>query len=73
VVTHDVTEVMSIADHVVILADKGVIGEGTPEQVAQSDSALVQQFLQGLSDGPVPFHFEASPYNDDLLTGHIRG
>jgi phospholipid/cholesterol/gamma-HCH transport system ATP-binding protein len=73
VVTHDVTEVMSIADHVVILADKGVIGEGTPEQVAQSDSALVQQFLQGLSDGPVPFHFEASPYNDDLLTGHVRG
>lgn len=73
VVTHDVTEVMSIADHVVILADKGVIGEGTPKQVAQSDSALVQQFLQGLSDGPVPFHFEASPYNEDLLTGHSRG
>ena len=71
VVTHDVTEVMSIADHVVILADKGVIGEGSPEQVAQSDSPLVQQFLQGLSDGPVPFHFDAAPYNQDLLNGKL--
>jgi len=71
VVTHDVTEVMSIADHVVILADKGVIGEGSPEQVAQSDSPLVQQFLQGLSDGPVPFHFDAGPYNQDLLNGKL--
>ncbi|WP_372767265.1 phospholipid ABC transporter ATP-binding protein MlaF [Pseudoalteromonas sp.] len=73
VVTHDVTEVMSIADHVVLLADKGVIGEGTPEQVAKSESPLVQQFLQGLSDGPVPFHFDAAPYNQDLLMGSERG
>ncbi len=73
VVTHDVTEVMSIADHVVILADKGVIGEGSPEQVAQSKSPLVQQFLQGLSDGPVPFHFDAAPYEQDLLMGSERG
>lgn len=73
VVTHDVTEVMSIADHVVILADKGVIGEGSPEQVAQSKSPLVQQFLQGLSDGPVPFHFDAAPYAQDLLMGSERG
>ena len=27
IVTHDVTEVMSIADHVIIIADQGVIGE----------------------------------------------
>ena len=64
---------MSIADHVVILADKGVIGEGSPEQVAQSKSPLVQQFLQGLSDGPVPFHFDAAPYEQDLLMGSERG
>lgn len=67
VVTHDVTEVLSIADHVVILADKGVIGEGTPEQMMQHESPLVQQFLQGLSDGPVPFHFDAKPYGEELL------
>ncbi len=67
VVTHDVAEVLSIADHVVILADKGVIGEGSPEQMKQHESPLVQQFLKGMSDGPVPFHFEAEPYQQELL------
>ncbi|MBE0364986.1 phospholipid/cholesterol/gamma-HCH transport system ATP-binding protein [Pseudoalteromonas ulvae UL12] len=69
VVTHDVAEVMSIADHVVIVADKGVIGEGSPEEMRNHDSALVQQFLGGMSDGPVPFHFEAQPFMSELLSG----
>lgn len=67
IVTHDVTEVMSIADHVIIIADQGVIGSGSPEQMRNHESPLVQQFLKGLSDGPVPFHFPAEPYNDELL------
>lgn len=57
VVTHDVAEVMSIADYVYILANQQVIGEGSPEQIRKSDSPMVQQFLQGHADGPVPFHF----------------
>ncbi|WP_440054904.1 ATP-binding cassette domain-containing protein [Pseudoalteromonas sp. T1lg65] len=69
IVTHDVTEVLSIADHVVIIADQGVIGTGTPEQMLQHESPLVQQFLQGLADGPVPFHFNAPDYQQELLTG----
>jgi|TARA_Y100000034_G_C6867711_1_gene395672 phospholipid/cholesterol/gamma-HCH transport system ATP-binding protein len=69
IVTHDVTEVLSIADHVVIIAEQGVIGTGTPEQMLQHSSPLVQQFLKGLSDGPVPFHFKAAPYEDELLLG----
>ena len=67
VVSHDVTEVLSIADYVYVIADAKVIGEGTPEQLQQHDSPLVQQFLQGLPDGPVPFHFKAANYHDDLL------
>lgn len=73
IVTHDVSEVMSIADHVVIIADKGVIGEGSPEKMLQHESPLVQQFLQGLSDGPVPFHFEAKDYSKDLLSEQSEG
>jgi phospholipid/cholesterol/gamma-HCH transport system ATP-binding protein len=69
IVTHDVTEVMSIADHIVIIAEQGVIGEGTPEEMLQHESPLVQQFLQGLADGPVPFHFRATPYEKELLQG----
>ncbi len=59
VVTHDVTEVLTIADYIYIIAEQRVIGEGTAEQIKRSDSALVQQFLCGKADGPVPFHFPA--------------
>ncbi|MDF2178470.1 ATP-binding cassette domain-containing protein [Aliiglaciecola sp. CAU 1673] len=67
VVTHDVAEVMSIADYVYILADKRVIGEGTPEQIRDHDSELVQQFLCGQADGPVPFHYPAKSLEQDFL------
>lgn len=67
VVTHDVTEVLSIADYIYILADKRIIGEGTAEQIRNSDSALVQQFLHGEADGPVPFHYPADALQDAFL------
>ena len=67
VVTHDVTEVLTIADYIYILADQRVIGEGTAEQIKGSDSELVQQFLQGKADGPVPFHYPA----DDLRAAFL--
>ncbi|SEA09198.1 phospholipid/cholesterol/gamma-HCH transport system ATP-binding protein [Alkalimonas amylolytica] len=67
VVSHDVPEVMSIADYVYVVAEKHVIGEGTPEQLRQHASPLVQQFLKGEADGAVPFHFKAAPYADELM------
>ncbi len=67
VVTHDVKEVMSIADYVYILAEKKIIGSGTPEEIRQSDSALVQQFLKGQADGPVPFHYPAKEITAEFL------
>jgi len=67
VVSHDVKEVMSIADYIYIIADKRVIGHGTKAQLLESDSELVQQFLKGESDGPVPFHFNALPLEQDLM------
>lgn len=67
VVSHDVGEVMSIADYVYVVAEQRVIGEGTPEQLRQHDSPLVQQFLQGEADGPVPFHFKSNSYSAELM------
>ncbi|OFI33801.1 phospholipid ABC transporter ATP-binding protein MlaF [Alteromonas lipolytica] len=67
VVTHDVTEVLTIADYIYILADQRVIGEGTSEQIKNSDSELVQQFLQGKADGPVPFHYPAEDLRSAFL------
>lgn len=67
VVTHDVTEVLEIADYAYIMANKTIIGAGTPEEIKNSESELVQQFLQGNADGPVPFHFPAASVEQDLL------
>lgn len=69
VVTHDVTEVLTIADYIYILAEQRVIGSGTPEQIKNSDSPLVQQFLQGHADGPVPFHYPAISTAQAFLGG----
>ncbi|WP_243699872.1 ATP-binding cassette domain-containing protein [Lysobacter sp. N42] len=69
VVSHDIHEVMSIADHLVIFANKQVIAEGSPEELRNHDSELVQQFLTGAADGPVPFHYKSNPYHEDLLGG----
>lgn len=73
VVTHDVAEVMTIADYVYIIADKKVVGHGTPSQLEASDDPLVHQFLHGEADGPVPFHYAAPSLEDELLGGNNAG
>ncbi|QOL26904.1 phospholipid ABC transporter ATP-binding protein MlaF [Thalassotalea sp. LPB0316] len=67
VVTHDVAEVMSIADYIYIIAEQKVIGHGTAQEIAEQSSPLVKQFVQGQADGPVPFHFPAQPLRDELI------
>lgn len=66
VVSHDVEEVLSIADYVYVVADKKVIGQGTPAQLKESNSPQLTQFLQGEPDGPVRFHYPAPDYRGDL-------
>ncbi len=67
VVSHDVPEVMSIADWVYLLADGKVIASGTPEQLRQQSDPRVTQFLTGEADGPVPFRYPAEPLAKDLF------
>lgn len=67
VVSHDVEEVMSIADYVYVVADKKVIAHGTPAALKQSDNQQLQQFLLGEPDGPVPFHYPAMDYQKELI------
>ncbi len=67
VVTHDIAEVLTIADNVVIIADKKVVAQGSPAELQASDDELVQQFLSGAADGPVPFHYRAASFADDIL------
>ena len=66
IVSHDVPETLHIADYIYIIANKGIIGQGTPEELKNSDSPFVQQFLNGSPDGPVRFHYPASSYLQEL-------
>ncbi|MDO2948204.1 phospholipid ABC transporter ATP-binding protein MlaF [Aeromonas simiae] len=66
IVTHDVTEVMTIADYAYIIANRKVVAEGTPDQLRRENNPEVAQFLNGLPDGPVPFHFPAGALLQDL-------
>ncbi|GAA0787339.1 phospholipid ABC transporter ATP-binding protein MlaF [Mucilaginibacter ginsenosidivorans] len=68
VVSHDVKEVLGIADYVYVIADKKVIAKGTPEQLRASDNPQLLQFIQGAPDGPVPFHYPAADYQQELLS-----
>jgi len=69
VVSHDVQETATIADDIYVLSEGKVVGHGTPQQLAETDSDWVKQFMQGLPDGPVPFHYPGMQYADDLLAG----
>jgi phospholipid/cholesterol/gamma-HCH transport system ATP-binding protein len=67
VVSHDVAETAAIADYLYVIADGRVIDQGTSAKVRQSGSAWTRQFMQGLPDGPVPFHYPAPALRRDLL------
>ncbi len=67
VISHDVQEVLSIADYVYVMADKRVIAQGTPAELKASEIEQLKQFIGGEPDGPVPFHFPAQDYQKDLL------
>jgi phospholipid/cholesterol/gamma-HCH transport system ATP-binding protein len=69
-VSHDVVETASIADYIFVLAGGHIIGQGTPGEVMNSEDPMVRQFLRGLPDGPVPFHYPAARWQDDLLKEH---
>ena len=67
IVSHDVPETLSIADEVYVIADGHVICRGTPAEVAVEAGPRARQFLDGLPDGPVHFHYPAAPLADELL------
>ncbi|MCY3769096.1 MAG: ATP-binding cassette domain-containing protein [Gammaproteobacteria bacterium] len=66
VVTHDVTEGCSIADYVYLLDDGRVVGHGVPEEMMNSEDPGIRQFMDGLPDGPVGYHYPATDYLEDL-------
>ncbi|AUA55452.1 Uncharacterized ABC transporter ATP-binding protein HI_1087 [Achromobacter spanius] len=60
-ITHDVQESFSIADHVYLVGQGKLAAAGTPETLSASQDPYVQQFLKGEPDGPVAFQYPETP------------
>jgi phospholipid/cholesterol/gamma-HCH transport system ATP-binding protein len=69
VVTHDVNEALQLVDYVYFMSEGAVVAEGTPDEIRASGESFVKQFVHGESDGPVPFHYPAVDYRQDLFAG----
>ena len=68
-VSHELEQTLAIADHVIILANGKVASQGTPEEVRQSTDPLVYQYVNGLPDGPVRFHYPGPSIAEDFGLG----
>ena len=66
-VSHDVREIGEVADCSYLISDGKVAASGSPEELREQSSELVRQFMHGMADGPVAFHYEAPDYEEQLL------
>ena len=67
IVSHDVAEVSLIADYIYIISNGQIMDHGTPAELENTSSEWANQFLKGLPDGPVHFHYPAPEYSQDLF------
>jgi len=66
-VSHDVKEISAVADCSFLIADGKVAASGSPDELRSESSDVVRQFMHGMADGPVAFHFQAPDYAEQLL------
>ena len=67
VVSHDVAETSAIADLIYVISNGKVVESGPPQQLRERGGEWTQQFMRGLPDGPVPFHYPAPDLERDLF------
>jgi len=69
IVTYDVHEAVRLADHLFLLNDGVIVGDGPTAELLRSADPFVHQFLHAEPDGPVRFHFPARAFAADLQLG----
>jgi phospholipid/cholesterol/gamma-HCH transport system ATP-binding protein len=68
IVTHDVQESLKIVDYIYFVSEGRIVAEGTAEEIRNSKTPYVHQFVWGEADGPVPFQYPThNAYGDELL------
>ncbi len=53
-VTHDMKSAYKISDKIAMLFNGKILQIGTPDEIQNSDSPIVRQFISGSSHGPIP-------------------
>jgi len=53
VVTHDIKSAYTVADRIVLLYQGRVMFDGTAEETRRTDDAMMRQFIEGSSRGPI--------------------
>jgi phospholipid/cholesterol/gamma-HCH transport system ATP-binding protein len=67
VVTHDMQSAFRIADKMIMLHRGRIVAAGTPDEIRASPDPLVQQFITGAPDGPIPLRMSHKEYQEDIL------
>src|SRR5690606_37672885 len=67
IVSHDVTETLSIAAYIYIVAEGKIQGVRTPADLKVHDSTCVQQVLTGSVEAPVDYQFSRRVYFSDKV------
>jgi len=53
VITHDLVSTYKVADRIAMLYNGKIIENGSPENIKNSKSEVVQQFIHGRAEGPI--------------------
>lgn len=67
IVSHDVSETLLIADYVYVIVNKKIVGKGESQKISRASSKVLQQFIKGMPDGPIPFDYQAPTIEEDFL------
>ena len=69
VVTHEMGSAFRIADRMAMLYQGRVLEVGTPPEIKNSQNPIIQQFITGSPDGPIPLKRSSTDYLKDLTGG----
>lgn len=67
VITHELKSAFRIADRMIMLHQGKIVRCGTPEAIQSSDDPLIQQFINGQPDGPIPRTASRKDYLTDIM------
>ncbi len=71
IITHEIPSALRISNKIVFL-DKGRVHLlGSPEEFRNSSDPLVNQFITGNADGPIPLRKSRRDYGEDILSSWI--